>query len=609
MDGRTEGGDRIIWESVWKTVRRTLLKSILYFIILGLISLVLCIGINLLVITNSNTGRTKQAFHIISVLKSKMLDSQELTREYDAIFGLSYVSAYQPMQIAASGDQLKAFERDQDTKLVIGRNPETGDDFADYEQMLMVVTYLGDELVRVDKKLFGMHHCEGSVLPLSNYSQSSWELLPATSYIVYGKLKVDPSVQADTGPSYIGLEIYDYEPNYYISNGTNFLENAFHKEEDSQVPDFMPGIEPYDKRSGYWEDIQRALELSEHPIKVMSVRDAENLYDFHEGVAWLSEGSYFTGTDYESGSMKCILDRKTAQENGLKTGDRLKLHFYISLYLDFDLGMLPSNYSPSFPDFWGNDKGEAEFEIIGIFDMASSSRNDNDSILKGRLILIPEQTMGEVLGQRTMEEFRIGSYARQLKYVSVQVETERVEDYIKEISGLAGIEARVYDQGYSKVKASIERFNAIAKLTLLAASLCAVMITGLFAFLEFGRRKQEAYIMTTLGCEKKQIRYYLLLTLLVISIPASFLGGAAGFALSDTLVQKLQGGEARDQAIAYEEYYGTKETVDLTLSYDTVWYSIAITFLGLNAVVLVFGVMGSGIIAANPVSRKQKKRE
>lgn len=107
----------------------------------------------------------------------------------------------------------------------------------------------------------------------------------------------------------------------------------------------------------------------------------------------------------------------TAIKNNINPGDILKLHFFISVYPSGDWFFHPFSYAPSYTEFWDNDLGEAEFEVIGIFQPNNNSFdiNENAKILKENMLIIPENVMKSVVGNKTMQEFRAGYYLGWIK--------------------------------------------------------------------------------------------------------------------------------------------------------------------------------------------------
>jgi hypothetical protein len=87
---------------------------------------------------------------------------------------------------------------------------------------------------------------------------------------------------------------------------------------------------------------------------------------------------------------------------------------------------------------------------------------------------------------------------------------------------------------------------------------------------------------------------YLILTVLVISLPASVLGGLAGIKLSGSMMAGLMQDETGNRAsAAYAEFIGEDKKLDIRFDYNADGAIILAAVLPVNLSVMIFGSLGA----------------
>jgi hypothetical protein len=565
-------------------------------------------------VTQKNTDKSKDAYHVIAVLSSDSVEEKQWKEEYEYIKSLSYVSIHEPSVISASSKQIVESNYLYFPSVRLQRDPVSQDDLHQYEQRVVVFTYLGDHRIRIKKNLFGNEGVIGNEMQLVNHTSYPEPLKVDVDYIAYGKFSGEELDYEGNDINGATFQAYNYESRYYIGDGNNYLDNKATENYIKTKSKPWLGIETYDKHSTYWEDnILRSLVLSNNSIVVISTSDAENIYDFHEGKAWLTQGDFFTSEDYEDGKLVCMIDYETARLNGLKKGDTFRLHFYISFTHGLYNRPEALIYSPSYPDYWGNDYGEADFIIKGIFTKETSNvllEEEKNGILINKMILIPDQTMAALVGETTKREFQLNHIPSQLHFITLKVETSNVEQFLKEVSQLKYIKATIYDQGYSKVSKIIRQFDELARLVMVMATVCMIVLSAVFIFLEFMKRKTDVVVMNSLGCGIRSIRVYLILAIVMISVPSSILGSTGGFLLSGKIIEDIKTNELENKSsVLYAEMYGDSEIEEVSLDEQGEWITILMTVTAVNVITLLFGLIGGNLMIklSTNITKSKKK--
>jgi hypothetical protein len=539
------------------------------------------------------------------------LKTEEWQAELEKIKALPYVSIYEPSEITVSGDKLMDPRNSYQETFNYTVEGDAGYFMDSREKMLVTFTYLGDSLIHIEDSLYGVVDCEGEQVEVKNQSSYSGTFERGKKYIAYGKFT---SYLTDTGYYVGGISIVesgsifwilDYSQTQYVGTGENFFEALDASKGYKYNSVNLCGVEPYDKKSAYWDDILRVHELSQYSMIAMSVADAERLTDFYNGNAQLIYGNYFTKEDYEAGKFKCMIDHQSAIKSKLKVGDTIKLNCFISINFGLE-GLVSSDYLPSYPDFWGNDFGEVEFEIIGIFDPSNKGQRFfyNSGIPEDGMMLIPENTMSAILGEKTMKEFRLGRNPRQLKFLSIEVEKEHLNQFLEEVNVLKEIEVTVYDQGYSHFIRPLKHMETFTDMLIVISLLGMVVFAGVYVYFVLMGRRIDAITWNMLGLGKIKMVVFLFYAIFMISIPASLIGGIAGHIITNDITSEFQQKEEESKsAVAYAQYYGESKTLDIEINYNADVLNILTVIAVFHFLLILFGMMGAFVII-----RKTKMR-
>ena len=118
-----------------------------------------------------------------------------------------------------------------------------------------------------------------------------------------------------------------------------------------------------------------------------------------------------------------------------------------------------------------------------------------------------------------------------------------------EAANIPGITVTVYDQGYSKIGAALAGMRKTALILMAICLGTGLILSILFAFLYVGRQKRSIAIMYSLGASRRRALRFVIATVCSVAILAVFLGGLAGYALSDTALNAVYQRMTEDDSV------------------------------------------------------------
>lgn len=572
-------------EYVLKTIGRAWKRILLFFLLIVLVSTSFCIGINLLSISKENTKKAKEAFSAIGVIgyskdSNKYINYAE--EEYNSIKNSPHVEWV---------DKRAIYSGHSDQITTVSDYVRTTYDAKDKEQVVILFQYLKDDQVKVIDYLYGKPDYLDNTIALSKSNNLSANWIENSTYIAYGRF------QTDMWDKTVTFEVEDYQLQYYPVKPLIYTDGRLTTPTEEEVlklfgkdqPDYYRGVELYDERSNYWEDILYSLELSENAIALLTTNSVENIIDFHQKEAFLVEGEVFSEEDYKNGGKKCLITSTLANDNNLKIGDKISIEIYMGGE-GSGFGSIALKYQPFFPEYRDNYLGKMEYEIIGIYHEGSYNYDlEHIKNLSDQTILIPETSIQSSIdkGIYTWSEY---------EYTTVKIKLDSIDELLEEVSQFRYNTLEIYDQGYGQVAGSIEQFTTIAKLLFATSGICSILILLLYVFLEYLKRKDDIKIMYGLGIEKQKVQATLLMSVLLITVIASSIGAFTGYGLTQTVIESIKEASQQGGEVAYAQFYVDGFLQEFQLEYKVSAVSILITIIAFNLVVTLVGTIGSKIM-------------
>ena len=283
-----------------------------------------------------------------------------------------------------------------------------------------------------------------------------------------------------------------------------------------------------------WRDI---IEANTHSIEVLTTNSLESMLFFNEGKANIAQGRGFTKAEYDRGEKVCVIGAQFAQQNGLKVGDKLNLKLNFTYEKQQNMG--GNEY------FWITDAfdpangyaQENEYEVIGIY--TSPEGSVGPFYISPNMVFVPDKSIKSKQGYPTDSIFiledEMHTYTP-LTYAIV-LHNGGLEGFKAELAEQGLEDAMLYfDQGYSRIGGTISAFkeNAWTLFAVSAAAWAAVAV--LFVYFYIIRQKKETGVMLSLGTGKAQSFRYILSCVIVISLAASIAGSVVGYTLYEKAV-------------------------------------------------------------------------
>ena len=274
---------------------------------------------------------------------------------------------------------------------------------------------------------------------------------------------------------------------------------------------------------------------------VMPVDKPHMLPVFQEHRAFMTMGREITQEEYDSGALVCMVPDMTLRLNGWKIGDKLSLPLLFSVYGP-DAKMItipatptssaylytPYRFSPISADgsdyeaFW-----EAEYEIVGAYDLLQKTDVYNKGEIYPDTILIPQNSV------RASDENNIAGFNYfDGKTVTFQIENGTIDEFDAALRAAVpqaeDLIINYNDNGYTEIMESLQGTRAAAQLLFIVGLLASMAILLLLLYFFVVKEKKRTAIERSLGMSKRQCRVSLLTGVLVLTILAAALGTLGG---------------------------------------------------------------------------------
>lgn len=263
-------------------------------------------------------------------------------------------------------------------------------------------------------------------------------------------------------------------------------------------------------------------------LNIVATDNVNAIFDFNQKDALIVNGREITEEEYQKGENVCIVDWSFAQLNNLEVGDEINLSIVDAEYGYYDY-LSPGWYLNIDPYFKMEPK-EKTFKVVG---MVMSSTNK---------IYVPSKSMGISTDAKDHiksinEETGLIDQIKPYDY-SIIIPNDKLEEFKSEMAD-KGIEKYFlyYDQGYSSVKSVIQLLTKNAIIILSVCLAVWILVIILFVLLYIVKEKTVAGIMLSLGVGAKRTFMHLLISCMLLSLPATIVGGIASSTLEGAVAK------------------------------------------------------------------------
>ena len=242
---------------------------------------------------------------------------------------------------------------------------------------------------------------------------------------------------------------------------------------------------------GVFADYAERYRLSNNTAVLTASDSIAALELFHQGTLYLASGRFPQAG--ERGV--CVISGSMAENMGLAVGDSLELQVLDS-----------SSWNRAYVSATGDRRS---LEIVGVTNPQSDYANRLwVSAAEGNFSSPP---FGYLLGMAVLDNRQAVQAAEELSALLPTL-----------------VQLTLYDQGYSAAAQPIQAMETASQAITLAASLGALAVLVLFAFLFVGRQRETVGVLISLGTPAGKIRTWLLSGAAAVSGAAALLGAVTG---------------------------------------------------------------------------------
>ena len=285
-----------------------------------------------------------------------------------------------------------------------------------------------------------------------------------------------------------------------------------------------------------YQTVLNNISIYQDSAYIMSTDCVESIWAFHQDQAMIRLGRSFTKQEYEQGERVCLISQGAAEENGLSVGDSISFSFYQSEY-DFNGNNETAWCVRGDPTLPLAMTEAQSYEIVGIYQVpdwnGKSYQLDPNTIIIPAESLTEHPELTETAYGGTEADMPVGLYGfilpnGQMKAFMDAIAEKGYEDYYL-----------CYDQGYSYVGSTLESLISQAGLLLLICT--AVWVAVAILYLLFGVLgcKREIGMLLAFGTGKVRSFLVVLLSSIILVVPASFLGCVLAGQVQEPLTQSV----------------------------------------------------------------------
>ena len=320
----------------------------------------------------------------------------------------------------------------------------------------------------------------------------------------------------------------------------------------NRIEEITEGFYDEDGRGQDWLRWVDFYGQEQYLFPVMPTHSLQMIPAFQDHRAFLSDGREITSQEFESGARVCMIQKDTMLVNGWQVGDKISLPLQYTLYGQ-DATLMDGRYfffsfSPLKADgqpyeiFW-----DAEYEIVGVYDLLSKVNVYNKADLYADTILIPKASV------RASDADNIALYNYlDGKTATFQIPNGTIDEFDAALrAAVPEAESLVItynDNGYTDIMKSLQSTRTTALLLFIVGLLAAVVIVLLLLYFFIVRERKRTAIERSLGMSKRQCRVSLLAGVLAVTVLAAGIGTAAGAVMMNAYH------ESAGQASALDDY-------------------------------------------------------
>lgn len=549
---------------------RTKVRTLLFFILIILCALLVCLGSNLIVQCKQNMEHFKEVFVTIGTVEQKPImvtckpfyDAEtkgytyQNSKEYGKMFSLSNLDMDGVSYI--SGPERRSFYQVYlpDYKII--------DDDAGWSNQIIVEASPIEDCVpngpvkmNIKKVNFcvyqlnvdGFYYCD-------HYTENPDKMYADKTYIM---------CLAQAPPHGFRMGNPDGNPHEYIHfQGPNSRQA---RKDGTLIPSKLSGNgveemndEFYKKgHDKYWTAYTNELEMLFHSVPVTPTDDLNLIMAFYNGDACIRTGRVLEKTDFKQGNAVCLISSKFARRNNINVGDKIPLSLRVANYSfpavigwgDCPLTSEGKNFEPFF---------ETDYSVVGMYDLLPGGGNDRGYSLADNEIIIPENSI------KTDNADNIGDFGNRIRpfNTSFRIPNGTIDDFMEmwEAKGIYDVTIHFYDKGYSQLEDGIIQMERMAYFLLGAGMLMTSLVIIFFSHMMIVGQKKRTAIERSLGSGKWQCLVSLLTGIILVAAVGCIIGCMSGALLTGRVAVKMKGREIFDQRYSAGVVYSEANDIE-----------------------------------------------
>lgn len=342
----------------------------------------------------------------------------------------------------------------------------------------------------------------------------------------------------------------------------------------------------HSQEGAVWRDI---IEANTHSFEVMTTGALESILFFNQSTANIVDGRGFTDDEYDQGDKVCVISTHFAQLNRLQVGDKIDMKLNFTYEKMQNMG--GNEYFWMIETFYPTNgyTEQHEFEVVGIYSTPEDEKGP--FYIQPNTVIVPDKSIESKEGYPFVGDSPMDD--------NMYVYTPQTISIILNNGGLKGFKAELeehgledtmlyFDQGYSRVSGTVSAFTKNAWILFAISAAAWAAVAMLFVYFYIIRQKKETGVMLSLGTGQAQSFRYILSCVIVISLAASIIGSAVGYTFYEQAVDAsyelaLKGDDKNS------EYSGGGATgsyhakIDVIKKPETVFMAAGVQFIVLAA--------------------------
>lgn len=423
-------------------------------------------------------------------------------------------------------------------------------------------------------------------------------------------------MHTDANPSAYS-ETYPSKNQTTSSQVTRQGEPLYHDESTSRWDEITEDF--YESETwSRWQASVEAIERFLASVPVVPTDHTQLLLPFHQGDAYIRDGRDIMKSEYDEGSLVCLLPYKFATLNQLKVGDSIDLPLYLADYKNPASKVLIPSTSLESGGFilqysLLNAQGEAypvfdrqTYEIVGIYGQEGHQGMQTSGFeLPNNGIIIPSKA---VKGSDENNIVAVGPM--QAQTTSFQIPNGATKQYMDAFAALNifNLEITFYDGGYEQLREGMENLKTVGNILAVAGGAMVLAVLFFFAFYFTSKQRRRTAIERSLGVSKSQCMVSLFYGIQLVTIPGVIAGVILGQLATSGILQQITGNDREIFSTVFSSWVNTADAiVNTELIAASPWIAVLLGVLVLGLSLLTSLLIIRNSLKAEPLTILSKR--